>query len=42
MVCIDITGQADGHTSLTVLACLATRGPQFQAANEVVVIDPHN
>jgi transposase len=44
---VDITGdqsllgQVDGRTSAAVQAWLAARSPQFRAAIEVVVIDPH-
>jgi transposase len=44
---VDITGeqallgQVDGRTSAAVQAWLAARSPEFRAAIEVVVIDPH-
>jgi transposase len=44
---VDITGeqsllgQVDGRTSVAVQAWLAARTPEFRAAVEVVVIDPH-
>jgi transposase len=44
---VDITGdqgllgQVDGRTSAAVKAWLAARSPEFRAAVEVVVIDPH-
>jgi transposase len=36
-----LLGQVDGRTSATVQAWLAARTPEFRAAVEVVVIDPH-
>ncbi len=36
-----LSGQVDGRTSVAVQAWLAARTPEFRAAVEVVVIDPH-